>query len=63
MLRDKYSLAELSASPLPPPATNSWQYTTSTAPPTTVDGTKSTKSTTLDQSSTHVLVVIFMATE
>jgi anti-sigma factor RsiW len=61
MLPDKYSLAELSASRSQPPATADWQYTTSTAPPTTTDSAKSTKSTSLDESSTHVLVVIFMA--
>ncbi len=61
MLQDKYSLAELSASLSAPPATSSWEYTTSTAPPTTAGSAKTPKSTTLEESSTHVLVVIFMA--
>lgn len=60
MLQDKYSLAELSASPSRPPATSGWLYTTSTSPPTTA-GSSSTSVTMLAQTDTDVLVVIFMA--
>jgi hypothetical protein len=61
MLRDKYSLAELSASPSQPPDTTNWLFTTSTASTTTSDSTESPKATLLDEAGTHVLVVIFMA--
>jgi hypothetical protein len=60
MLQDKYSLAELSASPSSPPAKSGWSYTTSTSPPTTVGTGKTPKSTLPDEAGTHVLVVIFM---
>jgi anti-sigma factor RsiW len=63
MLPDRSSLAELSASPSPPPETSGWRYTTSTASPTAVGSALTTKATTLAESGTHVLVVIFMAVE
>jgi anti-sigma factor RsiW len=66
MLKDKYSLAELSASASAsrPPATSSWLYTTSTtSPSSTANGTNTPKATLLDQAGTHVLVVIFMAAQ
>ncbi len=62
MLQDKYSLAELSASPSKPPATSGWLYTTSTAPTSTSDGAKAPKPTLLSEAGTHVLVVIYLAT-
>ncbi len=61
MLQDKYSLAELSASPSQPPAATNWLYTTSTSPPTTSGTANAPKATLLDEAGTHVLVVIFMA--
>jgi anti-sigma factor RsiW len=63
MLQDKYSLAELSASPSGPPPGMGWLYTTSTAPPTTGSSAKAPKVTLLDEAGTHVLVVIFMAVQ
>jgi hypothetical protein len=61
MLQDKYSLAELSASPSRPPVTTDWVYTTSTSPPTTYGTARAPKTTLLDEAGTHVLVVIFVA--
>ena len=59
MLQDKYSLAVLSALPSKPPAGSGWVYTTSTAPTTTSDGAKASKSTLLSEAGTHVLVVVY----
>jgi hypothetical protein len=61
MLQDKYSLAELSASPSHSPATTGWLYTTSTSPPTTYGTARAPKTMPLDEAGTHVLVVIFVA--
>lgn len=60
MIKDKYGLAELSAEPS---STSGWSYTTSTAPPTTLGTAVTVKVTALDETGTHVLVVIFMAVQ
>lgn len=59
-LKDKYGLAELSADPSPE---SGWNYTTSTATPTTLGTATTAKVASLDEVGTHVLVVIFMAVQ